>query len=165
MTARKLNIPPPFEEAVRRHEREIMRLMLRMTGNRDDALDLFQETWLRAYRAYPRLDSASGLRPWLYRIATNLCRNHARNRARLSRVIADAGPDCAEQAVAAPDAHDGYAEIRKAVAELPEKQRRALLMRRVGGMDYGEIGAALKCSAQSARANVYLALKKLKARW
>jgi RNA polymerase sigma-70 factor (ECF subfamily) len=54
-----------------------MRFLLRMTRDQDDALDLFQETWLRAYR---NLDSENGLRPWLYRIATNLCRNRARRR-------------------------------------------------------------------------------------
>src|SRR6202008_2046095 len=85
----KLNLPPPFDEAMHRHEREIMRFVLRATGNREDALDLFQETWLRAYRAYRQLDSADGLRPWLFRIASNLCLNRKRDRARRARVIAD----------------------------------------------------------------------------
>jgi RNA polymerase sigma factor (sigma-70 family) len=62
-------LPPPFEEAMRRHDREIMRFILRMTADREDALDLFQETFLRAYRAYPSLDSDDGLRPWLFKIA------------------------------------------------------------------------------------------------
>jgi RNA polymerase sigma-70 factor (ECF subfamily) len=122
-----LELPPPFEEALRRHDREIMRYLLRTTGDREDALDLFQETWLRAYRAYPQLDSAAGLRPWLFRIATNLCLNRTRDRARRS------------------------------------KQRQALVMRKFGGLDYGEIASALGCSAEAARADVYQAMKKLKA--
>jgi len=90
-----LDLPPPFDEAVARHERELMRFLLRTTRDHDDALDLFQETWLRAYRAWPKLESAAGLRPWLYRIATNLCLNRARDRMRRSRVIGDEELDLA----------------------------------------------------------------------
>ncbi len=72
---------------MQRHEREIMRYLLRMSGNRADAADLFQETWLRAYRAYPRLEPESGVRPWLYSIAVNLLRNRARDGARRAKVI------------------------------------------------------------------------------
>src|SRR6516165_8194525 len=84
----KLNLPPPFDEAMRRHEGEILRFILRTSGDRDEALDLFQETWLRAYRSYRQLDSAEGLRPWLFRIASNLCLNRKRDRARRAKVIA-----------------------------------------------------------------------------
>ena len=88
-----LKLPPPFEEAVKSMEREIMRFLMRSTGDREDAMDLFQETWLRAYRAYPTLQSEDGLRPWIYRIASNLCRNRARDRMRRGRVIANASAD------------------------------------------------------------------------
>ena len=66
-------------------EREIMRFLMRSTGDREDAKDLFQETWLRAYRAYPTLRSEDGLRPWIFRIASNLCRNRVRDRMRRMR--------------------------------------------------------------------------------
>src|SRR5579864_1137871 len=95
-------IPLPFEDAMRRHDREIMRFLLRMTHDREDALDLFQETILRAYRAYPGLDSEAGLRPWLFKIAANLCRNRARDRARHSRVIA---PEADAEALDAVSPH------------------------------------------------------------
>lgn len=160
----ELDLLPPFEELMRRHEREIMRFLLRITGERADALDLFQDTWLRAYRAYPKLQSASGLRPWLYRIAGNLWRNHARDRARRARVMSGASGHRGEAAGAAHDATDGRIQVRQLVAELPFKQRQALLMRQ-RGFGYGEIGAALECSAQSARANVSLAVRKIKASW
>lgn len=162
----ELKLPPPFEEAVRTHERGIMRFLLRTTANRDDALDLFQETWLRAYRAYPRLKSADGMRPWLFRIAVNLCRNRARDDVRRARVISGAVSD--PEAAAGPFSHvrgspDGVIHIRRLIAELPQKQRLALMMRKFGGLDYREIGGALQCSAASARANVCQALKRLKA--
>ena len=93
MRRHKLHVPLPFEEIMQRHEREIMRYLLRVSGNCEDAADLFQETWLRAYRAYPRLEPESLVRPWLYAIATNLCRNRARDSARRSRVVvSDAEP-------------------------------------------------------------------------
>lgn len=163
----RLELPPPFEDAVRGHEREIMRFLLRSTGDRDDALDLFQETWLRAYRAYPQLKSAVGLRPWLFRIATNLCRNRVRDNFRRARVIRPAAEDPAQDlsGVAGSSSHESWDDVihmRRMVARLPHKQRMALVMRNFGGLDYREIGAALQCSVESARSSVYQALKKLK---
>jgi len=149
---------------MRRHEREIMRYILRMTRDREDALDLFQETWLRAYRAYPRLDSAAGLRPWLFRIATNLCLNHTRDHARRARVISGEEFEAGGRADRAGTggSPDGVIDLRAKIGKLPNKQRQALVMRKLGGLDYGEIAAALGCSEEAARAGVYLAMKKIK---
>ena len=159
-----LSLPPSFEDAVRLHERGLLRVVLRMVGNRDDALDLFQEVWLRAYQAYPRLDSAQGLRPWLYRIAINLCKNHARDHARRSRLlVSDHGDTVAAAAI--DDSGGLRSRMQALVDRLPHKQRQALLMRRIGGLDYDEIGSALGCSIQSARAHVSIATKKLRAQW
>jgi len=168
-SAKLRGIPLPFEDAMRRHDREIMRFLVRMTRDREDALDLFQETFLRAYRAYPDLDSEAGLRPWLFKIAANLCRNRARDRARHSRVIA---PDADAEALDAVSPHhsnyvnhaapDGALDMRRAIAGLPGKQGQAFVMRKIVGLEYAEIGAALGCSADSARAGVYQALRKLK---
>ncbi|HZO81289.1 MAG TPA: RNA polymerase sigma factor [Candidatus Binataceae bacterium] len=163
-----LALPPPFEEALSRHEREIMRFLLRMTRDREDALDLFQETWLRAYRAYSQLDSEAGLRPWLYKIAANLCRNRARDHARRARVFRTGaeppgGENGALHAAAVADGHAGMLNLKRALARLPHKQGLALVMRKFEGLEYEEIGAALDCSAESARAHVYQALKKLQA--
>jgi RNA polymerase sigma-70 factor (ECF subfamily) len=156
-----LELPPPFEEALRRHDREIMRYLLRTTRDREDALDLFQETWFRAYRAYPQLDSAAGLRPWLFRIATNLCLNHTRDHARRSRVISgDAVPEVSDQRSNASPV--GVLHLRAMIARLPTKQRQALIMRKFSGLEYEEIATALGCSAEAARADVYQALKKLR---
>ena len=171
MTARAQpsRIPLPFEDAMRRHDREIMRFLVRMTRDREDALDLFQETFLRAYRAYPQLDCEAAIRPWLFKIAANLCRNRARDNARHSRVIA---PEADAQALegvaphhlnhATNSASAGALDLRRAIASLPGKQGQAFVMRKIVGLDYSEIGAALGCSEESARAGVYQALRKLK---
>jgi RNA polymerase sigma-70 factor (ECF subfamily) len=158
----KLNLPPPFDEAMHRHEREIMRFILRATGDRDDALDLFQETWLRAYRAYAQVDSVDGLRPWLFRIASNLCLNRKRDRARRARVFADTELQ-EEHSGAVGPTQETALHLKSMLGRLPNKQRQALVMRKFGGLDYGEIAIALGCSEEAARAGVYLAMKKLRA--
>lgn len=165
-------VPLPFEELMRRHEREIMRYVLRVTGNREDAADLSQETWLRAYRAYPRVDSESDLRPWLYAIATNLCRNRVRDGARRARLIV---PDSDESPAAeilgkanrSNDGNDGYAalHVREMLGQLPAKQRQAVYLRYFAGLEYKEIATTMNCSEESARANVWQAMKKLKIAW
>jgi RNA polymerase sigma-70 factor, ECF subfamily len=168
----KLQLPLPFEQIMRRHEREIMRYLLRASGDREDAADLFQETWLRAYRAYPRLEPDSEVRPWLYTIAVNLCRNRARDGARRDAVIvADDGANSAADKIdtthRSHNENDGYATVRlrELMAALPVKQRDALQLRYFAGLDYAEIAAALNCSQQGARANVSHALRKLKSTW
>ncbi len=156
-----LAIPPTFEDAVRSHERGLMRYLMRTTGDREDALDLFQETWLRAYRAYPALKAGTTLRPWLFRIALNLCRNRARDRMRRARVMVHDGHELVDRATV-PGGDDGAIALGSAINALPPNQRRSLIMRKLDGLSYGEIGASLKCSPESARAHVYQALKKLK---
>ncbi len=166
MGCERPQLPLPFEELMRRHEREIMRFLLRAVGDREDAADLFQETWLRAYRAYPRLAAGAGARPWLYAIAVNLCRNRARDGARRRRVIALPAPEESDgklnRSVGENDAYAAIA-LRQRIAALPARQREAFYLRYFAGFGYGEIGAALRCSAQAARANVSQAARKLKA--
>jgi len=170
MVHEKLPVPLPFEEVVQRHEREILQYLLRVSGDRDEAADLFQETWLRAYRAYPRLHPESDVRPWLYAIATNLCRNRARNGARRARVIVSNNEvPAAADTTGGPQQSfyetDGYAmvHIRELIAHLPSKQRQAVYLRYVGGLTYTEIAVIMNCSQESARANVSQAVRKLKA--
>jgi RNA polymerase sigma-70 factor (ECF subfamily) len=169
MAHKKLDVPVPFEVIMQRHEREIMRYLLRVSGDREDAADLFQETWLRAYAAYPRLEPQSDVRPWLYAIATNLCRNRARDGARRARVIvADSGESSAGRTIGTPlDENEGYAAVhmRELISDLPTKQRQALYLRYFAGLGYGEVAVAMDCSEDSARANVSQAMKKLKAMW
>ena len=157
-----LKIPPTFEEAVRSHERALMRYLMRATGDREDALDLFQDTWLRAYRAYPSLEPGTMLSAWLFRIASNLCRNRARDRMRRGRMMHPGGDELVDRAGIAPN-HDDAIALDDAIKALPTNQRRSLMMRKFDGLSYDEIGASLNCSAESARAHVYQALKKLKA--
>ncbi len=92
MAHERLSVPLPFEELLQHNEREIMRYLLRVSGNRGDTDDLFTESGLRAYHAAPRLQPESDARPWLYAV-TNLCCNRARNGARRARVIVSDGKE------------------------------------------------------------------------
>jgi RNA polymerase sigma-70 factor, ECF subfamily len=172
MAREKLRLPIPFEQIMQRYEREIMRYLLRVSGNREDAADLFQDTWLRAYRAYPTLEPEREVRPWLYAIAVNLCRNRSRDGARRARVIlAESKKNLAENSSGKPrhalNENDGYAAVhlRDLLAALPARQREALHLRYFAGLDYAEMATAMDCSQQSARANVSHAMKKVKSMW
>jgi len=172
MARPKLPLPLPFEEIMQRHQREIMRYLLRLSSHPEDAADLFQETWLRAYRAYPRLDPNDSVRPWLYTIASNLWRNRARDSGRRARVLVPAEKQSPAADLIAPDhqldhGNEGYAAVhlRELIAALPVKQQQALHLRYFAGLDYAEIAAAIECSEESARANVSQATRKLKKRW
>lgn len=165
----KLKLPLPFEELMRRHEGEILRFLYRLTGDREDALDLFQETWLRAYRAYPAVDPDGNLRAWIFSIAANLHRNRRRGQARRNTAASALRDGTAQTGLGAvgsqPSAGLMLAELRRALGKLPRKQREALVMRKFAGLEYGEIAAQLGCSDESARANVSQALRKLKTGW
>lgn len=164
MTREKLSLPLPFDELLRRHEREILRYLLRLSGNRDEAADLFQETWLRAYRAYPTLKPDSAPRAWLHAIAVNLWHNRARDGARRHRAMSAAASNSARQA---SGESDGYASVRlrELLAALPARQRKALQLRHFAGLSYAEIAGVMGGTQQSARANVSQAMKKLRSMW
>ena len=172
MARKRLRLPLQFEQIMQCHEREIMRYLLRLSGDREDAADLFQETWLRAYRAYPRLKPESDARPWLYAIAINLCRNRARDDARRARVmVAEDQEQPAVERIGklsrSIDENDGYAAVhlREIIFALPARQREALHLRYFAGLNYADIAVALDCSQESARANVSQAIRKLKSMW
>ena len=143
-----------FGEVLERHEREIFAYALRLTGSRDDADDLYQETFLAAFRSWPP-PRAGNERAWLYRIATN----KAIDRVRRSRRVVP----LADLRLAAPE-RDGVtlADLRTAVRALPTGQRAAFVLRKVEGRSYAEVADVLGCSQEAARARVAEAMKKLK---
>jgi RNA polymerase sigma-70 factor (ECF subfamily) len=157
-----------FEALVEAHSPELFAYLWRQTRDTQEAEDCLQEAFLRAYRAYPRLESGANCRAWLYAIATNVARTHLRRKRRSAARTADLDPESLQ---ADPDDLDGVdrqrtlAAVAGAVEALPHKQRAALLMRKYQGLGYAEIASALGCSQDAARANVYQALKKGRARF
>ncbi len=157
-----------FDEVVTQYEAEIYRFVLRLARNRADADDLFQETLLKAYRAFGRLDGTANHRAWLYKIATNTFLSGRRKLGRegpLDDTQAEQVPAAPTDDAARLDARDLLREVETAVAALPPKQRVALIQRKHHGLEYAEIAANLRCSEAAARASVHEALRKLRERF
>jgi RNA polymerase sigma factor (sigma-70 family) len=156
----------PFESIVAAHHAEIHRYLVRATSRPGDADDLSQETFVRAYKAYRALPPDANVRAWLFTIATNLSRNHFRAEGRRRRAMAMAAAGATEQSPSWPEgeamASQASLRIDRLVAALPFKQRAAFTMRKVHELDYETIGQSLECSAESARAHVFQALRKIR---
>ena len=154
-----------FETLVEKHSAELFAYIWRMLRNTPDAEDCLQEAFLRAYRAYPRLPDDANHRAWLYKIATNTARTHIKRRTRDQSRAADLDPDLQSEHSSPFDRlaqHEQLALIARAVEELPYQQRAALIMKKYQELSYPAIAAALDCSEDAARANVYQAIKKLR---
>jgi RNA polymerase sigma factor (sigma-70 family) len=150
---------PPFQLLLDRHRGDVYRFLVASVGP-VDADDCFQETWIAALRAYPRLKRADNLRAWLLRIAHRKAIDSHRARRRRARPT-DPLPE-----TAAPDqVVDGEPELWAAVRRLPPKQRAAVFCRSVLGMPYAELAGLLDCSQDAARRNVHQGLKALREEW
>lgn len=161
-----------FTEIVTLHQETVYRYLLRFTRNPQDAQDLFQDTFLRAHRAYAALPAAANIRAWLMRIAINLTKNYVRDRQRHRRVIvasdrteslhgqseSETRLDTEGVMISRETAHT----LLTTIDALPFHQRAALVQRQFEGLDYPTIASNLGCSQDSARAHVYQALRKLR---
>jgi len=153
-----------FTELVERHRVELLAYARRLLGHEQDAQDVCQDALLRACRAFGRLSHDANGRAWLYKIVTNTALNAMRRRKSRTAPIADVGIDnLPSSAVLRSDRSGQLAVIGEAVYRLPAKQRAALMQRHFHGLEYAEIALSLGCSEESARANVYQAIKKLRA--
>ncbi len=147
-----------FAALVRRYETPLFRYLRRMLGNAADAEDVFQETFLRVHQHLGRYRNDAPFRPWLYCIATNLCRDRLRYRRRHPVLALDApigtesgapswgerlpsqapAPDCAVRE------EESARRLQAALAKLHVKQRSVFLMARYEGMPYEEIAKTLR---------------------
>jgi RNA polymerase sigma-70 factor (ECF subfamily) len=164
-----------FEYLVQKYRRPMVNFMYRMAHNAAAAEDLAQEVFLRVYRSRAGYEASAKFTTWLYRIATNLAVNHARdtrherpeNMASLDEPdqetgttmdVADAAPS-AEQAILQKER---LAAIRQRVQALPERQRLAVVMHKYQQMDYREIAGALKLSESATKSLLFRAYETLR---
>jgi RNA polymerase sigma factor (sigma-70 family) len=147
---------PPFEAFLQEHRVPVYRLLHAMVG-RQAAEDCFQETFVSAMRAYPRLPKDANLRAWVLRIATNKAFDHLRASKRHAVPVAEVP----ERVGPTPEL-DGEPELWRAVRSLPPLQRAAVVQRYVFDLTYAEVGAVLGCSEEAARANAYEGRRKLR---
>jgi RNA polymerase sigma factor (sigma-70 family) len=145
---------PPFQTLLDEHSAEVM-AVLRGAVGRTDAEDCFQETFLSALRAYPKLRDTSNLRGWLMTIAYRKAVDHHRASGRRPVPVADVG----EVGVLDPEPRG---EIWNSVGGLPPKQRAAVTLRYACDLPHGEIAAALGCSPQAARRSLHEGMKRLR---
>jgi RNA polymerase sigma factor (sigma-70 family) len=152
---------PPFQSFLEEHGPPVYRFLVASAGP-GDADDCFQETFLAALRAYPKLHDATNLRGWILTIASRKVIDSARSKRRRATPVADVtdfdGPSTDGQG----DITELHDPLWEAVRELPDRQRIALVQRILLDRPYSELAAALNCSEETARAHVYQALKKLR---
>jgi RNA polymerase sigma-70 factor, ECF subfamily len=160
-----------FEQLIERHHDEIFAYIWRLMGNdgrRDGSMDiedLTQDVFLRAYESFSGLRPNSNHRAWLYKIATNCAYSQLRRmkhrRDKLSSL--QHSPTDQETATEVSSLHKQMEEtVRALVNGLPNKQKACVMLRYLQDMDYPEIAQILSCSQQSARANVYQAIHRLR---
>jgi RNA polymerase sigma factor (sigma-70 family) len=146
---------PPFQTLLDAHRADVYRFCVATAGP-GDADDVFQETWIAALRAYPRLRRADNLRAWLFRIAQNKAVDEHRARGRRA-VPVEAVPERA-----AAERLNSEPEVWARLRELPPKQRTAVFCRTLLGMPYPELALLLESSEEAARRSVHEGLKRLR---
>jgi RNA polymerase sigma factor (sigma-70 family) len=149
---------PPFQTLLDAHGPDVHRFLVASVG-RFDADDCYQETWLAALRAYPKLRDASNLRSWIFTIAHRKAIDHVRVRSRVAVPVGDVPETSAIATMPALESDD---DLWAYVRELPPKQRAALALRYVADAGYDEISAVMGTSEEAARRNVHEALKRLR---
>jgi RNA polymerase sigma factor (sigma-70 family) len=149
---------PPFQHFLDAHREEVWRFLVASVGA-GEADDCFQETFIAALRAYPRLRADSNLRAWVLTIAHRKALDTHRSRARTAIPVAEvAAVDGRSTATAAPREDD----LWEAVHELPPRQRSAVLLRYVGDLPHRDIAKAIGCSEDAARRSLHEGLSKLR---
>jgi RNA polymerase sigma factor (sigma-70 family) len=147
---------PPFQTVLDEHSAAVMAILHGAVG-RDGAEDCFQETFLSALRAYPKLKDDSNLRGWLLTIAHRKAIDHHRARGRAPVPVAEPAELAATDRIPEPDAG-----LWAAVGALPPKQRAAVALRYGSDLPHNEIAAALGCSPEAARRSLHEGLKRLR---
>lgn len=161
-----------FNTLMRRHEKTVVNLVYRFTGNRDIAGDLAQDVFLRLYRASGRFEPRAKFFTFLYRVTLNVCRNYRakakRHKANLLSPVGDMpAPDLVDPIGSAEEQVSRMelsAVVREAVDSLPDQQREAVILQRFQGLAYEEIAEALNLSVSAVKSRIHRAKLNLKER-
>ena len=165
-----------FRELVERYQGRVAALAMGMLRSREDALDVAQETFTKAYQSLDRFKGDSGFYTWVYRIAVNLCIDHQRREGKLTPVpfgpgerdglgplpLGD-GPRPDQPFDRARDAEIAT-RLRAAISELTPEHRAVILLREVDGLSYEEISQVLQCPKGTVMSRLHYARRQLQAR-
>ena len=161
-----------FEALVTAYEKNVYNLALRMTGNAQDAEDVAQEAFLKAYNSLDSFRGESKFSVWLYRIVSNLCLDFLRRQKRRPASSLSVEDDEGEETqLDIPDVSQSPEEllerrltreaVRQGLAQLPAEQRQILLLREIQGLSYEEIGQALSLEPGTVKSRIFRARKRL----
>jgi RNA polymerase sigma-70 factor, ECF subfamily len=161
------NQPGAFDVIVERHRRSVYQLCYRFVGNHEDASDLSQDVFVRAFRGMRTFRGQSSIATWLYRIGVNACLNRVSAKTTLGKLTEpiDDRQFVDAAAESAPDRilkDERAARVRAAIAQLPPKQRATLILRTYQELSHQEIAAVLGSSVGAVKANFFHALANLK---
>jgi RNA polymerase sigma-70 factor (ECF subfamily) len=160
-----------FNQLIVRWERPIYALAYRTLGREEEARDICQETFLRAFRALPNFRGQAKFSSWLYRIALNLCRDWIRKERRAPVVQPPEDVDLFDLAAAAEPSEsiedlvarkDLTRLVEKAMARLPEEQRTAILLKEYHGLTFQEIADLVGCPLSTVKTRLYQGLTVLR---
>ena len=163
-----------FDELIRRHQRQAVAVSYRLLGNMDDALEVVQEAFLKAYGGLGLLQNPAAFGGWLLRIVSNLSLNARRSRKSRSNLSfsdlgsdGDAGAGVEGEAKFADPAHrigslELGEQLHAALQRLPEKQRAALVLFTVEQMPQKDVAELLQCSVEAVKWHVFQGRKKLR---
>jgi RNA polymerase sigma-70 factor (ECF subfamily) len=161
-----------YRVLVERHSRSLFRLAFRMTGNEQDAEDVVQESFLRAYRQLAKFDERASFGTWLYRIAVNASLDLVRSRKRRNEQLAPVDPEMDDPVlslpshVPAPDRMAMSGQVRdrvsEAMNELSASERTAFVLRHFEGMCIEDVSRVLGCQPGAAKHSVFRAVQKLR---
>ncbi len=152
-----------FNELVLKYQKPLYSLLYRMVSNHEDAADLLQKTFVKAFTGLNGFEQRSSFKTWLYQIAINLAKNVYRDRSRVENVHIDdvvikKNPRTIETLIA----KESRSRLRQAMTQLPEKQKLTLLLRLQEDKKFEEIADIMKCSIGTTKANYHHAVQKLK---
>ncbi len=156
-----------FEDLVTEYQKQVYHITLKMTGNEEDAFDLSQETFLKAYRSLSTFRGEAGFGSWLYRMAANLSIDFLRRRKRGGQIVsldAEEGerrpaeiPDLSREPQNALERKELREKVRAGLQRLPHEQRLILTLRDVEGFSYQEISDTLKIELGTVKSRIYRA--------
>lgn len=157
-----------YDLLVLKYQQRIVNLVSRFVRNQSDALDVTQEAFIKAYRALPNFRGESAFYTWLYRIAVNTAKNHL---AVQSRRPSSSGQDVSEieqiegadalKEQATPESlilkDELQATVLKAIEDLPEDLKTAIMLREIEGLSYEEIAGVMECPIGTVRSRIFRA--------
>ena len=160
-----------FEKLVTAYEKNVYNIALRMVGDPDDAADMTQETFIKAYRALSSFRGDSKFSSWLYRIASNVCLDFLRSRSRHPQVSLSTVDEDDRATFELPDMRQnpeeqlmkklGMEAVRRGLEQLPEQQRQILVLRELGGLSYAELAQTLGLEEGTVKSRIFRARKRL----